>query len=418
MDWKKRTKVILMTKTNFIISLILLSLLSSCSIIYKKLGGDFNHKPSEMNTLLSKEAKKLIKSSFKGIDKELLFDTHFHLVGLGAGDTGVWINPKMKKWYHLGKYNRFNTYLSASGISDQSRADQQYIERLIELQKTTGPIIKSFLLAFDYHYNEDGSINKEHSEFYVPNEYMWKITQKYPNYFVPVISVHPYRKDALVSLEKWGKRGVKYVKWLPNAMGIDPSNKKVLPFYKTMLKYDMRLITHGGVEKAVEAEAFQAFGNPLRLKPALDMGLKIIISHMASLGECKNEKGLPDQCFEVFWRLFNDKKYEDQLFSDLSGTVIYTRIGKPINELISNPKLQDRIVYGSDYPLPAINFLYRTTTLLELGYITENEKELLNEIYDFHPILFHFVLMRTLKHPQTKKKLGSKAFQLPPQLAN
>jgi hypothetical protein len=31
---------------------------------------------------------------------------------------------------------------------------------------------------------------------YVPNEYMWQVCQKYPDVFLPCISVHPYRHDA------------------------------------------------------------------------------------------------------------------------------------------------------------------------------------------------------------------------------
>ncbi len=401
-----------------LLSLTLMLSITSCGVLYKKLGGNFNHSPLELNSKLSKDAKELITNSFKGINPKFLVDSHFHLVGLGTGGTGVWVNPEMTKWYHLGKFNRFNTYLSASGITDKSIADQQYVKRLIDLHKTTNPRIKSFLLAFDYHYDQDGTVNKKHSEFYVPNKYMWSITQKYPEFFTPVVSIHPYRTDALIELEKWARLGVKYVKWLPNAMGIDPAHKKVIPFYKLMLKYDMRLITHGGVEKAVEAEAFQKFGNPLRLKTALDMGLKIIVSHLASLGSCANEKGENEQCFDVFWKLFNNKKYENNLFTDLSGTLIYTRIGRPIDTLIANPALHKRVLYGSDYPLPAVNFLYRTSALLERGYITKGEKELLNEIYDYHPLLFHFVLLKTIKHPVSKKGLSPYAFELPVQLRN
>ncbi|NBO09794.1 MAG: hypothetical protein EBV30_10765, partial [Actinobacteria bacterium] len=69
--------------------------------------------------------------------------------------------------------------------------------------------------------NSDGTINNAKSEFYVSNDYMFKFYEKYPNLFVPVISVHPYRRDAVKELEKWAKKGVKWIKWLPNAQGID-----------------------------------------------------------------------------------------------------------------------------------------------------------------------------------------------------
>jgi hypothetical protein len=37
--------------------------------------------------------------------------------------------------------------------------------------------------------------------------------------FLPCVSVHPYRKDALEELEKYAAQGVHLVKWLPNSMG-------------------------------------------------------------------------------------------------------------------------------------------------------------------------------------------------------
>ena len=71
---------------------------------------------------------------------------------------------------------------------------------------------------------------------------------------------------------------------------------------------------------------------------------------------------------------------------------------------------------GSDYPLPAINILYKTSQLSDLGFITEKEEELLNEIYSYNPILFDFVLKRTMRSPSTGKRLRPEAFTLPENL--
>lgn len=57
------------------------------------------------------------------------------------------------------------------------------------------------LLAFDHHYTDDGEVDLEHSEFYVPNDYVWDLWQKYPDCFLPTCSVHPYRKDARKELK-------------------------------------------------------------------------------------------------------------------------------------------------------------------------------------------------------------------------
>ncbi|EQC43481.1 amidohydrolase family protein [Bacteriovorax sp. Seq25_V] len=403
-----------MKRILFILSVV--ATLSSCSLLYGKLGGDYTHGPQEVESTLSPEAKKLVEDSFKGIDPSKLIDQHVHLVGLGKGGTGIEVNKRMRMWWkHLGKYNRFNVYKSASGIKHEENADREYVERLVSLVKYFPVKIHSYIFAFDRHYNEDGTPNEEHTEFYVPNEYVVKVAKEFPKYFSPVVSVHPYRKDALVELEKWGKQGVKFVKWLPNAMGMDPAKESNIRFYKMMKKYGMTLISHAGEEKAVEGDKYQELGNPLKLRLPLDLGLKVVIAHMASRGPCldyDNNNAMID-CSKLFWRMFDNKKYEKNLFSETSSLLIYERIGEPLNEVIERTDVHHRIGYGSDYPLPGINWIYRTNVMEDMGYINEKERELLNEIYGYNPLLFHFVALRTVKHPKTGQKLGLEAFHYP-----
>jgi len=67
-------------------------------------------------------------------------------------------------------------------------------------------------------------------------------------------------------------------------------------------------------------------------------------------------------------------------------------------------------VNGSDYPLPAVNFLIRTGAMVKQGYIDAEERVWLNEIYDYNPLLFDFVLKRTMKVPGTQKRLPPAVF--------
>jgi predicted TIM-barrel fold metal-dependent hydrolase len=271
------------------------------------------------------------------------------------------------------------------------------------------------ILAFDYHYNSSGQIVRKRSTFYVPNDYVMKLAEKYPQYFIPVISVHPYRTDAIAELEKWARRGVRFIKWLPNAQGMDPSSSKLDKYYEKMVEFNMVLITHGGEEKAVDGEEYQHLGNPLLLRKALDLGVKVVIAHAASLGECRDldkKEELLVSCFELCWRLFEDKKYEKNLFIDLSAITLFSRVDV-LPRLLENGQHHKRFINGSDYPLPAINFLYRTGQLKDKGFITDKEREQLNEIYSYNPLLFDFVLKRTIRHPENGKKFAKEAFLLP-----
>ena len=340
--------------------------------------------------------------------------------GLVWGGTGNWINPKMRSLWHPGKRIRYSVYLSAGGIDDLDRADQQYIDRLTRLIRFGKGSGKFHVLAFDRHYDPDGTIDEVHTEFYVPNEYAFKVAAGAPDIFVPVISVHPYREDAVQELEKWAAQGARLIKWLPNAMGIDPSSPLCDPFYAAMRRLDMVLLTHAGEEKAVEAEADQSLGNPLLLRRPLDQGTKIIVAHCASGGKNPDldSDGRPLQDnFDLFMRLMDEPQYDGFLFCDISALTLVQRMGKPLRNLLKRDDLHHRLVDGSDYPLPAINILIQTKKFVGQGYIKENERDLLNEVYEYNPLLFDFILKRTLRSPDTGKPFATKVFELNPQLA-
>jgi predicted TIM-barrel fold metal-dependent hydrolase len=377
------------------------------------IGGAFNHKPEELKDGLSQKATDLTKRAFADIDPQRLVDHHTHIAGLGTRGTNTFANSKMLTWRHPFYHLKFKVYLSAAGVDDVASADAQLVERLVGLVQHIENHGKHRLLPFDKYYNHDGSVNLEKTEFYVPNEYVFALAEQYPDLFVPNISVNPYRPDALEELERWAKRGARIVKWLPNAMGIDPSDECCDPFYQKMKELDLILLSHGGEEKAVEVEEDQKLGNPLLLRRALEHGVKVIVAHCAGLGNNEDlddteKKRVPN--FDLFMRLMEQKRYEGLVFGEISAMTQYNRIGKPLTTILEREDLHERLVNGSDYPLPAINALIRTRALVRHGYLDAEERVCLNEIYDYNPLLFDFVLKRTMKLPGTTRRMPAAVF--------
>ena len=375
------------------------------------IGGAFTRRPEELADKLSAKASDVVKRAFDDIDPQRLIDHHVHVAGLGAG--GTFVNRKMRTWVHPFHRLKFKVYMSSAGANDENRADTQLVERLASLVSHIRNHGKHRLLAFDKHYRGDGSVNLEKTEFYVPNEYVFELAERYPDMFVPNISVNPYRPDAISELEKWARRGARIVKWLPNAMGIDPSDPKCDPFYQKMKEHDLILLSHGGEEKAVEAEEDQKLGNPLLLRRALDHGVKVVVAHCAGLGtnedlDDKDRKQVDN--FDLFLRLMDEKRYEGLVFGEISAMTQFNRVGKPLHTILAREDLHERLVNGSDYPLPAVNILIRTRPLVKLGFLSKSEGESLKEVYDYNPLLFDFVLKRTLKLPGTSKSLPPSIF--------
>jgi predicted TIM-barrel fold metal-dependent hydrolase len=383
------------------------------------MGGAFTHRPEELKDRLSSKASELIQKAFEDVDPARLVDYHTHVAGIGTGDTNNLVNPKMQTWKHPFHRLKFAVYLSAAGVEDIEQADSEFAARLINLVRHIEHHGKYRLLAFDKNYNRDGTANLLKTEFYVPNEYVFALAEQHPDLFEPIISVNPYRPDAIDELEKCAQRGGHIVKWLPNAMGIDPSDEKCDPFYQKMKQLGLVLLSHGGEEKAVEAEEDQRMGNPLLLRRPLDHGVKTIVAHCAGLG---HNEDLDDperkriHNFHLFIRLMDDRRYNGLVFGEISAMTQFNRIGTPLSTVIERTDLHHRLVNGSDYPLPAINLLIRTKPLLKAGYIDADERASLREIYGFNPLLFDFVLKRCLKLPGTTKRLPASLFMSHPEL--
>jgi uncharacterized protein len=382
-----------------------------CLIHY--IGGAFSQTPQELSSRITQDASDLIKRAFDDVDPARLVDHHVHIAGLGSNGSRAFVNAKMRTWKHPFHRLKFKVYMSSAGVDDEHRADAQLFQRLTDLVANIPNHGKHRLLAFDKNYRPDGSVDLEKTEFYVPNEYVFKLAEQHPDMFAPNISVNPYRGDAIAELEKWAKRGARVVKWLPNAMGIDPSDPRCDPFYQKMKELDLILLSHGGEEKAVEAEEDQKLGNPLLLRRPLGHGVKVIVAHCAGLGtnEDLDDPDLPQvPNFDLFLRLMDDKRYEGLVFGEVSAMTQFNRLSKPLTTILERDDLHERLVNGSDYPLPAVNVLIRTRPLVKLGYLTAKESNWLKEIYQYNPLLFDFVLKRTVKRPGTERSLPAGVF--------
>jgi hypothetical protein len=103
--------------------------------------------------------------------------------------------------------------------------------------------------------------------------------------------------------------------------------------------------------------------------------------------------------FELFLRLLDEPRSSGLLWGDLSALTQSNRCGEPLRYLLEHPELHPRLINGSDYPLCAIHALVRTGKLVSLGYLTREERVLLNEVDQHNPLWFDLAVKRTLRAP-------------------
>ncbi len=380
--------------------------------IMRRLGGAFSGQPEELQEKAGPATRALINRAFADLGNAPLVDYHAHLLGLGSDGSGAEVNPTMLTWRHPIKRAFAGIFLSAVGVERFEQIDREYTPRLVRLVRGFGHPARIHLLAFDHFYNPDGTVSPERSEFYVPNESVLALAERQPELFVPVVSVHPARRDALAELEKCAARGARFVKWLPSAQGMDPADPRHDPFYRLMSARRMILLTHAGEEKAVKSHDAQALGNPLRLRRPLDLGVRVIVAHCAGMGsnEDMDHPGRQAENFDLFLRMMGEERYRGLLFGDISAATQINRIPGPLLELLRRTELHDRLVNGSDYPLPGINCLIWTSRLARLGLITPEERRALNEVYNCNLLLFDFLLKRALRDPKTGNRFAASVF--------
>jgi len=351
----------------------------------------------------------LLAAAWEGIDPAAVWDMHVHLLGTGDGASGVFLNPRMASLLYPTLYVRRAFFLNAAC----GESDRRYVERLHALAQELRPGAKLLLFAFERVHDAHGAADLEHSAFYVPDAYARDTARAHPQRFEWAASIHPYRPDALEALAQAKRDGARAVKWLPGAMGIDPASPRCAPFYDGLRAHDLPLITHAGAELAVVGHDWDDYGNPLRLRPALEAGVRVVIAHCASLGEDRDldrgEHGRYLPSFALFERLMGEPRYEKHLYADISALTQLNRARPALARALEEQRWQARLLNGSDYPLPGVMPIYSVDYLLSLKLIAPAAAPVLREIRLYNPLLFDFVLKRSLE--SNGKRFAPRVFQ-------
>jgi len=345
----------------------------------------------------------LVRAAWEGLDPEKIWDAHAHLLGTGDSSSGIFVNPQMDSPMHPASYARRLFILNAGCAYDMpgGSADRAYVRRMLNLLTGMRRGMKLMLFAFDRTYGEDGKRQDALTDFYVPDAYAREVARENPRAFEWVASIHPYRADCVAALEEAKRDGARAVKWLPGAMGMDPASPRCDRFYEAAARLRLPLISHAGLERAVLGTDTQDLGNPLRLRRALDAGVRVVVAHCGSMGQDRDlDKGphgpLVDS-FLLFERLMQEKKYEKRLFGDISAMPQINRAAPALAKVIEREEWHPRLLNGSDYPLPGVMPLFSVDFLVSLGLLQESVAPVLREIRAHNPLLFDFVLKRHLR---------------------
>ena len=265
-------------------------------------------------------------------------DMHVHVVGTGAGGTGCWL--RLRGWHRpLAAFMLKQIGLPWNALNGDF--DRIYVDLLLNQVRNSslGAIV---ILAQDQVYDAQGRPRPDKGTFYVPNDYVLKLAREHPE-FLPGVSIHPARPDALEELERCLAGGAVLLKILPNCQNIDCSDLRFTRFWERMAEARLPLLAHTGGEHTVEILRPE-FSNPRVLQRPLECGVTVIAAH------CGTKSGLFDPDFFPIFLIMLDQY--PNLYGDSSAFSVPIR-GRRVPESLRAP-LNSRILHGSDFPVPIL----------------------------------------------------------------
>lgn len=345
-----------------------------------------------------------VAEAWKGLRPERVWDMHTHLFGNGRSGGGIWVEPEYDRPRSLEGRLRHAFFMNGGCVGDdEDRLDQGMVARLVHIADEHPRGAKFMLLAFDFTYDEGRRKRQDLTTFAVPNAYAQRIAATRPDRFEWIASVHPYRPDAIEALQAARDGGARAVKWLPPAMGIDLRSPHTAPFYDALKRLDLPLLVHVGEEQAVAGARRHELANPLFLRGPLDRGVRVIAAHCATLGESADldksrdpAKAPMAENFELFARLMAERRYEGLLFGDVSAVTQANR-ATYLPRLLRMEAWDERLLNGSDYPLPGILPLFSLNRMVSDGVLEERLVPPLRALRHVNALLFDFVLKRNLR---------------------
>ena len=290
----------------------------------------------------------------------------------------------------------------AAGIRHTTRADAEYLSRLLRQIKAMPGVYQGQLLARDAVYDQHGRREDAKTLGYIANDYVVWMARQAPKLLSPVVSVHPYRRDAVAAIARWAKAGVKAVSWLPIAQHIDLDDPKLADVYAALAEHKMTLYLPVGYRHAENGA--EGWIDPQALRAPLAAGVNVLVT----IGGAESGDG--KSVMPGLFALLREPALTEHLAIDLAGVLATGQLNGVLAPLLQHPQFVDHLRYASGYPQPAIAAAIDLDVLADRDFIDPGAIASLRAIYDVNPLLFAFVTLRQVHLPGTDLRLPDRVF--------
>jgi hypothetical protein len=265
-------------------------------------------------------------------------DMHVHMVGNGVAGSGGWL--RLKGWHRwLAGFMLRQLGVPSSALTGD--LESIYADILAKLVRESS-MDAVVLLAHERVHDPDGTPREDLGSMFVPNDVVLGLAKKCPE-FLPGVSIHPARRDALDELERCLDGGAVLMKCLPNCQNIGFSDRRYRQFWERMAAAGLPLLAHTGGEHTVPV-INAALADPRLLRFPLECGVTVIAAH------CATKSGVFDRDhFDAWVAMLREFP---NLYGDISAMISLNRCGH-LRDCLRD-EIAPRILHGSDFPVPVL----------------------------------------------------------------
>lgn len=269
-------------------------------------------------------------------------DCHVHLLGDGSAGSGCWLRMRTVAHRLMARIIVHECGLPQAALREG--LDELLEKRLARMVRESS-LDAVVLLGQDLPHHDDGTPLPEKGAFFVPNRHLLAVCARHPDIFLPAVSIHPGRPDAMAELERCLAAGARVLKLLPNCLNVDYSQPRLRPFWQLMAEHRMVLLSHTGGELSLPVLDHK-LADPRLLRYPLECGVMVIAAHCAGrsgLWDADHTAALLDM-FREWPRLYGDNS---ALSSPVRARTLPAILPEPVRR---------RIVHGSDFPIAVGGF--------------------------------------------------------------
>lgn len=285
-----------------------------------------------------------------------MLDVHVHLFGTGDAGTGCWMTKEITE---SPQFNLLTRLLKLKG-----RLDDAYARALVE-HVNGSRFTKTAILGQDARYKANGKVDRDHTHFYTPNNYVFEFVARHKNTMIACPSINPDRGDAIYELDRCYTLGARLFKIHPPTQGVDVADPKHEKFFRRCRELGMVVLVHTGHEHSAPVVNAD-FANPRRLERALDQGCTIVACHAGSGWVTDKTDQLP-----FFLALL--KRYKN-LWGDTSVLGTGGRV-RDFRRLLEVPLARERLLHGSDFPFVVTPGAFAVAGMIRRGTADRVDQE-------------------------------------------